>query len=538
MLCIVSIFLSELVSTITCSYYSYGSQVEGREKGGGDWTPLKKTLRADRLVPGSLSDVPGKVDLKLSEREFRSSRWWTRGWTLQELLAPAKVVFFVSKDDVSSLDSTTGPSQKENQQDQHLSLLASFGPDTESTVEWHPIGTRTELSYRIASITGIHIDILDDPEFLHITSIAQRMSWASNRVTSRPEDMAYCLMGLFDVHMPMLYGEGAEKAFLRLQEQIMASSDDQSLFAWRDEDASPDTHFGLLATSPRFFRGSSRIIPYQDWQTRPPYQMTNRGLQIGLPLVQGPAATPNMGRYWATLDCPVLPDYEDNCFLAICLERLPGSDQQFARVMANQFGHQRNYGAVNQIYVRQQQKKVLAHGSGIFPKHVLTMRRATFRRGNYRAVDVVVPHSAERRETHRHVGIADWLPARGPKVFRLGKAAWAQVAGAILFERVEDGERLLVRVGSAGLTKVGFDAVRQLPRYRTGLEEHEHLRRQVQDTFVPRQSGQFVELKHHRVQVNFTEPGVYLETMGMMVDIEIESISFADRTQPLPALSP
>lgn len=79
--------------------------------------------------------------------------------------------------------------------------------------KWHRIGTKTQLSSRIASITGIVTDVLNDPDFLESTSIAQRISWASIRVTSRPEDMAYCLMGLFDVHMPMLYGEGAEKAF-------------------------------------------------------------------------------------------------------------------------------------------------------------------------------------------------------------------------------------------------------------------------------------------------------------------------------------
>ncbi|KAF3762475.1 HET-domain-containing protein, partial [Cryphonectria parasitica EP155] len=197
-----------------------------------------------------LSDVPANVCLKLSRLEFRRSRWFTRGWTLQELLAPSKLVFFA--------------------------MAATPGDGG-----WRSIGEKTELSDLVASITGIDIDILVDRELLCSASIAQRMSWASCRVTSRPEDMAYCLMGLFGVHMPMLYGEGAEKAFLRLQEEIMASSVDQSLFAWRDEDAAtrPSAKYGLLASSPLSFRDSSRIVPYQDWQCRPPYQMTNRGLQ-------------------------------------------------------------------------------------------------------------------------------------------------------------------------------------------------------------------------------------------------------------------
>lgn len=75
------------------------------------------------------------------------------------------------------------------------------------------------------------------PELTKLTSnmkafsIAQRMSWASKRVLTRPEDTAYCLMGIFDVNMPLLYGEG-DKAFSRLQEELLRSTDDQSLFAW------------------------------------------------------------------------------------------------------------------------------------------------------------------------------------------------------------------------------------------------------------------------------------------------------------------
>lgn len=342
--------------------------------------------------------------------------------------------------------------------------------------------------------------------------------------------MAYCLMGLFDVHMPMLYGEGAEKAFLRLQEEIMASSDDQSLFAWRDEDALPNARYGLLATSPRFFRDSSRIVPYQDWQCRPPYQMTNRGLQVELPLTE---LGDQKDTYLAALDCPVPPDYDDHCFLTIYLEKLPGSEVQFARVMANQFGGQEwNPGKVQQIYVRQQQK-ASAKPSGVFPRHVFQMRKAAFLKGNYKAVDMLIPEGAEVKEillTQR--GATQWIPDRKTQAFRIGKVPWAQVAGAILFEREEDGERLLVRVGSTGQAKVGFDAVRLLPKHRAGSEDPDHLRRQVRDTFVPRQSGQSVELKYHRVRVNFADPQVHGGSKYILVDLEIEAVRFADRTTP------
>jgi len=75
------------------------------------------------------------------------------------------------------------------------------------------------------------------------------MSWAAERETTRNEDVAYCLMGIFDINMPLLYGE-VPKAFIRLQEEIMRYSNDQSLFAWS---GNSDPTFGMLAASPSCF---------------------------------------------------------------------------------------------------------------------------------------------------------------------------------------------------------------------------------------------------------------------------------------------
>ncbi|KAF2098426.1 hypothetical protein NA57DRAFT_65911 [Rhizodiscina lignyota] len=96
--------------------------------------------------------------------------------------------------------------------------------------DWISLGTRESLSSIVSCITGIPEDMLHGRNF-RMATIAARMSWAANRRTTRPEDMAYCLLGLFDVSMPLLYGEG-EGAFIRLQEEIMKSSVDQSIFAW------------------------------------------------------------------------------------------------------------------------------------------------------------------------------------------------------------------------------------------------------------------------------------------------------------------
>lgn len=101
------------------------------------------------------------------------------------------------------------------------------------------------------------------------------------RKTTRTEDMAYCLMGIFDVNMPLLYGEG-EKAFLRLQEAILARSNDESIFAWTSN--SGDSLRGILAESPREFADSWNIVQDTPQQPRLPYHVTNLGLELIAPL--------------------------------------------------------------------------------------------------------------------------------------------------------------------------------------------------------------------------------------------------------------
>lgn len=100
------------------------------------------------------------------------------------------------------------------------------------------------------------------------------MSWASKRQTTRPEDEGYCLMGLFRVHMPLLYGEG-RNAFLRLQYEIVRQSNDESLFAWHMN----DPQSGIFATSPVAFARSGDISPtLAPGLDRAPYTITNKGL--------------------------------------------------------------------------------------------------------------------------------------------------------------------------------------------------------------------------------------------------------------------
>ncbi|RPD78512.1 hypothetical protein L226DRAFT_543822 [Lentinus tigrinus ALCF2SS1-7] len=136
-----------------------------------------------------LHDVPSREH----RRRFQTSKWHSRGWTLQELIAPA-TVFFLS-------------------------------------AEWDLLGTKLDFSRTLTEITNIPQEVLTLAKDVRDISIAQRMSWAARRQTTRPEDEAYCLMGIFGINMPTLYGEG-RAAFRRLQEEIMKKSVDTSLFAW------------------------------------------------------------------------------------------------------------------------------------------------------------------------------------------------------------------------------------------------------------------------------------------------------------------
>lgn len=149
---------------------------------------------------------------------------------------------------------------------------------------WVCLGDKAAICDRLAAITKIDAAILSHKQQIGQASVANRMSWAANRVTTKPEDRAYSLMGLFGVNMPMIYGEGGTKAFLRLQEEIIKVSNDQSIFAWKDPKAAAGTGMGIFATSPELFAESGSYFGYYDWEGGETFTITNRGLKIPLPL--------------------------------------------------------------------------------------------------------------------------------------------------------------------------------------------------------------------------------------------------------------
>ena len=223
-----------------------------------------------------LADVDHDDEPSCKESQFRTSKWHKRGWTLQEMIAPLHVVF-MSRD-------------------------------------WRVFGSKASLGDVLEEVTGVDRGVLDHSRGLQTVSVARRKRWAHQRMTSRVEDEAYCLMGIFGVHMTPIYGEGAN-AFIRLQEEILRCIPVQSIFAWGqnlehawDHDFpslptslpafSPNYDYAsLLASSPRSFQlsGSLRSISQQEFAahfTDPSMtihfqiSLTSSGVRVRLPILQ------------------------------------------------------------------------------------------------------------------------------------------------------------------------------------------------------------------------------------------------------------
>ncbi|KAJ8480972.1 hypothetical protein ONZ51_g6324 [Trametes cubensis] len=226
-----------------------------------------------------LADVFDDEDPERARKAFCRSKWHTRGWTLQELLAPRRVVFL--------------------------------------SRTWTVLGTKLGMAATLEQISGISTSILTGRTDLRNASVAQRMAWAADRQTTRLEDRAYSLMGIFGVFMSPVYGEG-HNAFIRLQKEIIKTISDQTIFAWGSFAAiSAESHSidvvtagpcsdivdvdlegdGLLAMSPSAFKYSSHIVPVpstqfaralgKDRDSLPPLHctFTPQGISIQLPCI-------------------------------------------------------------------------------------------------------------------------------------------------------------------------------------------------------------------------------------------------------------
>ncbi|KAK1835297.1 heterokaryon incompatibility protein-domain-containing protein [Podospora conica] len=242
---------------------------------------------------------------------FTSSQWFTRGWTLQELIAPSRVAFY--------------------------------------NTLWEPIGTKSELCDKIQEWTGIPSTVLvcEEPRIadyeglsllrvLRGCSVAQRMSWAARRHTTRVEDVAYSLLGIFGVNMPLLYGEGM-RAFVRLQEEIIKTTDDQSILAFaRNGPEWPlEGQNSLLAESPHCFADKANISLVAWAETFP---MTPSSKSINIEMMVCPLEGPYPdGRRLSLgiLACADATVHHDPIHPAIVLQAVNQENSIFQRVCSD-----------------------------------------------------------------------------------------------------------------------------------------------------------------------------------------------------------
>ncbi|KAI1327593.1 HET-domain-containing protein [Xylariaceae sp. FL0255] len=209
---------------------------------------------------------------------LKTCRWFSRGWALQELIAPKHVEFYDRS--------------------------------------WKFFGTKTDLAPILSYVTAIDVAVLKGGSLSNVL-IGRRMSWASNRQTTRVEDMAYCLLGLFDITMPLLYGEG-EKAFVRLQEELIKSSNDLSIFAWTAPLNDQRQYRSLWASSPKDFTSCKWLVkPALEWNGRGDFSITSRGLRTTdmIRIVRGDSS--RAGSYFLPLDCVDARSNKDIRFVSL-----------------------------------------------------------------------------------------------------------------------------------------------------------------------------------------------------------------------------
>lgn len=261
---------------------------------------LEEERNEDEAADTQMTGTP--VDQHTAfDRAVLSSRWFKRGWTLQELIAPHFIYFHNAKWQRIGIKLMVGPTDR-----QHAP---------------YKLGTKNFVPL-IHEATGIPVGVLEGRERMQSYSVGQRMSWASKRKTTREEDLAYCLMGLFEVNMPMLYGEG-QAAFLRLQEEIMKRTDDHSLLAYNYRQKptfmAKDYIYKVRPLTPEIYEGCAhvkRLWLSEDVlglirgnnsdpvfnNTMEHYAMTNKGLHIELDTLVIPTLP---GMLVARLNCIV-----------------------------------------------------------------------------------------------------------------------------------------------------------------------------------------------------------------------------------------
>lgn len=251
--------------------------------------------------------------------------------------------------------------------------------------------------------------------------------------------------------MPMLYGEGA-RAFQRLQHEIIKLSDDQSIFAWTDSRIASDTRHGLLADDPSAFAHTMEYRTYSAFDDMKPFDMSNRGLSINLPLTP----TEDSDIYVGTLHCPIPPTTEG--YLAIYLQKLPTGDNQYARIRCGQLASMVCKGTKQDVYVKPSFPRQEELEGIVLPWHYVVTRNlySTDTQVEWSLISAFgAPPQIEHLERHEELRPKPKGRMKGNTSFKVIKEK-GRLSAALILERPSGGS-LAVMIGALSDIEPGFD---------------------------------------------------------------------------------
>jgi hypothetical protein len=283
--------------------------------------PAEESLAiVEESQTSSLSDDASKSEMEDAPPDLQGRylsalekcRWFTRGWTLQELIASRRIKLYDRSWNLIGLAKLGSPGPEKNDE--------SGNPDSRAGVD---------LNTLLGKRTGVSSYLLKRPPDLRDISAAVKMAWAAGRQVTKAEDQAYSMMGLFGVNMALLYGEGRRKAFQRLVREISSVVNDQTIFAWRATDRTPEGH-GMLARLPSdywkytYMYYCPNVIPYTPpgWKETH-FSKTNLGLRLRMRLCRLSSCP---STYLGMLHCTTCEARDKKLILAVPLELLPRYD--------------------------------------------------------------------------------------------------------------------------------------------------------------------------------------------------------------------
>ena len=421
-----------------------------------------------------LEDVP--------QKQLIDSIWFNRGWTLQELISPKAITFFDNS--------------------------------------WKTIGTKIKLIADLSRKTRIPESILSHATKLSTCSIAQRISWAANRVTTREEDGAYSLMGLFDINIPMIYEE-REKAFLRLQQYIIQKSKDESIFAWTTEfPGNTKTYSGLFAPSSLAYASCSEIVQTQGSHG---FSESNGELSIRLRLFPYSSET-----YCAVLNCTDRGYLDSKVFILI---GRTSTEDEYVRVAGTKHASR---GLIEyKRWTPLQERQIRAPEDPIEPSVNIFYGFWLVPPSDYGEYQTTILSNSQTPETnqicqHEYrqgiAGVVKIEPRKNPRFFERSKVRWLSFS----FDSEFNPTVWLTRWNDKGIQNLFGEAVTSRPQSSAAHQ-------QVMKTFDPRNNCNSVNTLVETIDRRKPD-GRIINALDLNISVQLKSIIDCDGPSPSPPM--